>query len=56
MKKGQEFISVFEISTCQFTDYKRMTNYLCIQKQFFKVTATSTEVSNPYRGINDNHS
>ncbi|MGD8371132.1 MAG: hypothetical protein PVG64_09260 [Syntrophobacterales bacterium] len=56
LKMGQEFISVFQISACQFTEYKGMTNYLCIQEQFFKMSAASTEMINPYRGINDNHS
>lgn len=32
LKKGKEFISVFEISACQLTNDKRMANYLCIQK------------------------
>jgi len=56
LQKGQEFISVFEISACQFTDDKRVANYLCIQEQFFKLPAAPAEVSDPYRGINDNHS
>jgi len=56
LKKGKEFISVFKISACQFTDDERMANNLCIEEQFFKMSGAPTEVSNPYRGINDNQS
>jgi len=40
MKKGKEFVSVFDVTTGQLTDYKRMADHLCVEEQFFKMTVS----------------
>jgi len=55
LKKGKEFLSVFDVATGQLTDHERMTGHLGIQEQFFKMTAAPPKVGNPNRGINDDH-
>jgi len=55
MKKGKEFVSVFDVTTGQLTDYKKMADHLCVEEQFFKMTAAPPKVGNPNGGINDDH-
>ena len=55
MKKGKEFLSVFDVPARQLADYKRMADHLCIEEQFFKMTAAPPKVGNPNRGIDDDH-
>jgi len=47
MKKGKEFVSVFDVTTGQLTDYKRMADHLCVEEQFSKMTAAPPKVGNP---------
>ena len=55
MKKGKKFVSVFDVTTGQLTDYERMADHLLIEEQLFQMAAAPPKVCNPNRGINDDH-
>jgi hypothetical protein len=55
LKKGKKFVSVFDGTTGQLTDYERMADHLRIEEQLFQMPAAPPKVGNPNRGINDDH-